>query len=183
MAVNSDSQVTEVVTPPLASAAADTRPESEAETVVPVIEKQHLNGNGVVEAVRTTSFQDLAYQLYKQSPRKTARASSLSHLPRSACNSPRTSLHRHPSVQTVDGSERQKPRDYIILAVLSCFCPIWPLNIVALIYSLMSRNSFQNGDVDGARRLGRVAKLLSVVAIVGGLVIIAACVINFSIFQ
>lgn len=45
--------------------------------------------------------------------------------------------------------------------------------------SPQSRNSLQQGDVDGALRLGRVAKLLSIVALVGGvLIIIASCVIN-----
>ncbi|XP_072423579.1 proline-rich transmembrane protein 2-like [Chiloscyllium punctatum] len=175
MAVNSDSQVTEVVTP----AAANAAPEPAAE----VREKQQLNGNGLMDGSITTSLQDLSRPLHKQSPRKAVRASSVTQLTQSALNSPRTSIHRHPSVQTVEGGEHEKPRDYIILAVISCFCPIWPLNIVAFVYAVMSRNSFQNGDVDGARRLGRVAKLLSIVAVVGGLVIIAACVINFSIFQ
>ncbi|XP_066131733.1 proline-rich transmembrane protein 2 isoform X1 [Saccopteryx bilineata] len=98
--------------------------------------------------------------------------------------SPRGSLSRHPSSQLagsgVEGGEgTQKPRDYIILAVLSCFCPMWPVNIVAFAYAVMSRNSLQQGDVDGAQRLGRVAKLLSIVALVGGvLIIIASCVIN-----
>ncbi|KAG2464240.1 PRRT2 protein, partial [Polypterus senegalus] len=46
--------------------------------------------------------------------------------------------------------------------------------------SEQSRNSFQQGDVDGARRLGRVAKLLSIVALVGGVLIIAmSCIINW----
>ncbi|KAM5228102.1 LOW QUALITY PROTEIN: proline-rich transmembrane protein 2 [Ctenodactylus gundi] len=99
--------------------------------------------------------------------------------------SPRGSLSRHPSSQLagpgVEGGEgTQKPRDYIILAILSCFCPMWPVNIVAFAYAVMSRNSLQQGDVDGAHRLGRVAKLLSIVALVGGvLIIIASCVINF----
>nr|XP_012319939.1 proline-rich transmembrane protein 2 isoform X2 [Aotus nancymaae] len=98
--------------------------------------------------------------------------------------SPRGSLSRHPSSQLagpgVEGGEgTQKPRDYIILAILSCFCPMWPVNIVAFAYAVMSRNSLQQGDVDGAQRLGRVAKLLSIVALVGGvLIIIASCVIN-----
>ncbi|KAM7147412.1 proline-rich transmembrane protein 2 isoform 1-T1 [Molossus nigricans] len=98
--------------------------------------------------------------------------------------SPRGSLSRHPSSQIagsgVEGGEgTQKPRDYIILAILSCFCPMWPVNIVAFAYAVMSRNSLQQGDVDGAQRLGRVAKLLSIVALVGGvLIIIASCVIN-----
>ncbi|XP_013360230.1 PREDICTED: proline-rich transmembrane protein 2 isoform X2 [Chinchilla lanigera] len=98
--------------------------------------------------------------------------------------SPRGSLSRHPSSQLagpgIEGGEgTQKPRDYIILAILSCFCPMWPVNIVAFAYAVMSRNSLQQGDVDGAQRLGRVAKLLSIVALVGGvLIIIASCVIN-----
>ncbi|XP_055265807.1 proline-rich transmembrane protein 2 [Moschus berezovskii] len=56
--------------------------------------------------------------------------------------SPRGSLSRHPSSQLagsgVEGGEgTQKPRDYIILAILSCFCPMWPVNIVAFAYAVM----------------------------------------------
>uniref|UniRef100_A0A672G667 Proline-rich transmembrane protein 2 n=1 Tax=Salarias fasciatus TaxID=181472 RepID=A0A672G667_SALFA len=72
-----------------------------------------------------------------------------------------------------DGS---KPRDYLLLAILSCFCPLWPINIVALTFSVMSRNSLQQGNVDGARRLGRNAMILSVVSILGGIAIIAAAI-------
>ncbi|XP_019504176.1 PREDICTED: proline-rich transmembrane protein 2 [Hipposideros armiger] len=103
--------------------------------------------------------------------------------------SPRGSLSRHPSSQLagsgVEGGEgTQKPRDYIILAILSCFCPMWPVNIVAFAYAVMSRNSLQQGDVDGALRLGRVAKLLSIVALVGGvLIIIASCIINLGVYK
>ncbi|XP_044533314.1 proline-rich transmembrane protein 2 [Gracilinanus agilis] len=99
--------------------------------------------------------------------------------------SPRGSLSRQPSSLLggpgVEGGEGiPKPRDYIIIAILSCFCPMWPVNIVAFAYAIMSRNSLQQGDVDGAQRLGRVAKLLSIVALVGGvLIIIASCIINF----
>lgn len=56
--------------------------------------------------------------------------------------SPRGSLSRHPSSQLagpgVEGGDgSQKPRDYIILAILSCFCPMWPVNIVAFAYAVM----------------------------------------------
>uniref|UniRef100_A0A8C2FK19 Uncharacterized protein n=1 Tax=Cyprinus carpio TaxID=7962 RepID=A0A8C2FK19_CYPCA len=34
---------------------------------------------------------------------------------------------------------------------------------------LISRNSLQQGDMDGARRLGRLARMLSIVAIIVGL--------------
>ncbi|XP_073350526.1 uncharacterized protein [Pagrus major] len=93
-----------------------------------------------------------------------------------AAGSPRPSLTRQPSgitEATVDGS---KPRDYLFLAILSCFCPLWPINIVALTFSVMSRNSLQQGNIDGARRLGRNAMVLSVVAILGGIAIITAAI-------
>uniref|UniRef100_A0A3B4G241 Uncharacterized protein n=1 Tax=Pundamilia nyererei TaxID=303518 RepID=A0A3B4G241_9CICH len=54
---------------------------------------------------------------------------------------------------------------------------MWPINIVALTFSVMSRNSLQQGNVDGARRLGRNAMVLSVVSILGGIAIIAAAIV------
>ncbi|XP_025019919.1 proline-rich transmembrane protein 2 [Python bivittatus] len=120
-------------------------------------------------------------------PRAVVRSSlsgSQVHLAGKA-GSPRASLSRQASATgSAAGEAGEKPRDYIFIAALSCFCPIWPINIVAFVYSVMSRNSFQQGDIDGARRLGRVAKLLSVVALVGGLlIIVASCAINFGVFQ
>ncbi|XP_028320760.1 trafficking regulator of GLUT4 1 [Gouania willdenowi] len=72
--------------------------------------------------------------------------------------------------------ETPRPRDYLILVICSCFFPVWPVSIVALVYSIMSRNSLQAGDVDGARRLGRLARLLSIVSIVLGVVVIVVYV-------
>ncbi|XP_071322154.1 proline-rich transmembrane protein 2 [Trachinotus anak] len=93
-----------------------------------------------------------------------------------AAGSPRPSLTRQPSAITEAAVDGSKPRDYLILAILSCFCPLWPINIVALTFSVMSRNSLQQGNVDGARRLGRNAMVLSVVSILGGIAIIAAAI-------
>uniref|UniRef100_A0A3B5AX80 Proline-rich transmembrane protein 2 n=1 Tax=Stegastes partitus TaxID=144197 RepID=A0A3B5AX80_9TELE len=86
-----------------------------------------------------------------------------------AAGSPRPSLTRQPSAITEAAVDGSKPRDYLILAILSCFCPLWPINIVALTFSVMSRNSLQQGNIDGARRLGRNAMVLSVVSILGGI--------------
>uniref|UniRef100_A0A3P8VWB1 Proline-rich transmembrane protein 2 n=1 Tax=Cynoglossus semilaevis TaxID=244447 RepID=A0A3P8VWB1_CYNSE len=91
--------------------------------------------------------------------------------------SPRPSLSRqHSTVMETVAADGSKPRDYLLLAILSCFCPLWPINIVALTFSVMSRNSLQQGNVDGARRLGRNAMILSVVSILGGIAIIAAAI-------
>ncbi|KAM4530220.1 uncharacterized protein PAE49_022832 isoform 1-T5 [Odontesthes bonariensis] len=93
-----------------------------------------------------------------------------------AVGSPRPSLTRQPSAITEATADGSKPRDYLFLAILSCFCPLVPVNIVALTFSVMSRNSLQQGNVDGARRLGRNAMVLSVVSILGGIAIIAAAI-------
>lgn len=104
-------------------------------------------------------------------PRLGSRSGSL------ATGSPRPSLTRRPSAITEAAVDGSKPRDYLILAILSCFCPMWPVNIVALTFSVMSRNSLQQGNVDGARRLGRNAMVLSVVSILGGIAIITAAIV------
>lgn len=56
-----------------------------------------------------------------------------------AAGSPRPSLTRQPSAITEDTGDGSKPRDYLLLAILSCFCPLVPINIVALTFSLMVR--------------------------------------------
>lgn len=48
----------------------------------------------------------------------------------------RASLSRRSSTGNA-AQEQQKPKDYLILVIFSCFCPVWPLSIVALVYSIM----------------------------------------------
>lgn len=52
---------------------------------------------------------------------------------------------------------------------------------VSATLSLQSRSSVQQGDLDGARRLGRLARMLSITFIVMGIVIILVAVtVNFA---
>ncbi|KAF3853556.1 hypothetical protein F7725_014244, partial [Dissostichus mawsoni] len=83
---------------------------------------------------------------------------------------------RHSSIATNPPLDRTKVKDYLFLSVLACFCPVWPINIVGFVYSIMSKNSLEQGNLDGAVRLGRVAKMLSIVSLVGGTLIIIACI-------
>ncbi|MEQ2194613.1 hypothetical protein XENOCAPTIV_000436 [Xenoophorus captivus] len=47
-------------------------------------------------------------------------------------------------------------------------------------FLLQSKNSLEQGNLDGAVRLGRVAKMLSIVSLVGGTIIIIACIVNLA---
>ncbi|KAM8916321.1 transmembrane protein 233-like [Spinachia spinachia] len=70
---------------------------------------------------------------------------------------------------------------YLCLTIFTCFCPAYPVNIVALIFSIMSRSSYYQGDYDGSRRLGRNALYVAVASIVIGLLIIAiSCIVHFT---
>ncbi|KAM6897090.1 trafficking regulator of GLUT4 1-like [Xenentodon cancila] len=109
--------------------------------------------------------------------RKGSRAGSINY----TAFSPRPSISRHSSIATEPPLDRTKVKDYLLLSVLACFCPVWPINIVGFVYSIMSKNSLEQGNLDGAVRLGRVAKMLAMVSLVGGTVIIIACIVNLAI--
>uniref|UniRef100_A0A8C6UQQ0 Proline-rich transmembrane protein 2 n=1 Tax=Neogobius melanostomus TaxID=47308 RepID=A0A8C6UQQ0_9GOBI len=110
--------------------------------------------------------------------RKGSRASSIGY----TAFSPRPSLSRHSSIATNPPLDRTKVKDYLLLSVLACFCPVWPINIVGFVYSIMVSIVHSPGarNLDGAVRLGRVAKMLAMVSLVGGTVIIIACIVNLA---
>uniref|UniRef100_A0A8C2RGH2 Tumor suppressor candidate 5 n=1 Tax=Capra hircus TaxID=9925 RepID=A0A8C2RGH2_CAPHI len=97
-------------------------------------------------------------------------------------SSSRASSRRASSTATTSyAQDGEVPKDYLILAIASCFCPVWPLNLMPLIFSIMSRSSVQQGDLDGARRLGRLAGMLSITFIIMGIIIIIVAVtVNFA---
>lgn len=67
--------------------------------------------------------------------RKGSRASSIGY----TAFSPRPSISRHSSIATNPPLDRTKVKDYLLLSVLACFCPVWPINIVGFVYSIMVR--------------------------------------------
>nr|XP_033799956.1 proline-rich transmembrane protein 2 [Geotrypetes seraphini] len=177
---------------PLATSEAEGPLETATTSAITIEEesKQQQNGDlilpksgstdNIAETSITKSASPKGHATANGGPQSPSLTGSLGHLPAAAHNSPRPSLCRQPSTITAEGHAPEKPKDYLLMAILSCFCPMWPVNIVGFVYSLMSRNSYQQGDVDGAQRLGRVAKLLSIVALVGGVIIIVSIfVINF----
>ena len=83
--------------------------------------------------------------------RKGSRASSIGY----TAFSPRPPISRHSSIATNPPLDRSKPKDYLLLAVLACFCPVWPINIVGLVYSIMVRGRRGAGGEEGRGRGGR----------------------------
>ncbi|XP_075754252.1 transmembrane protein 233 [Pelodiscus sinensis] len=73
------------------------------------------------------------------------------------------------------------PKNYLALTIFSCFCPAYPINIVAFVFSIMALNSYSQGDIEGSRRLGRNALWVAVASIIIGLLIIGIyCVVHFT---
>ncbi|KAJ3608487.1 hypothetical protein NHX12_025534 [Muraenolepis orangiensis] len=65
--------------------------------------------------------------------RKGSRASSVGY----TAFSPRPSLSRHSSIAVAPPIDRSKVKDYMLLSVLACFCPVWPVNLVGFVFSIM----------------------------------------------
>lgn len=84
-------------------------------------------------------------------PRAGSRSGSV------VASSPRPSLTRQPSAIIEGPADGAKPRDYLLLAILSCFCPLWPINIVALTFSVMVKTVF----IDISDKLSHLYHVLS----------------------
>ncbi|XP_075390362.1 transmembrane protein 233 [Tenrec ecaudatus] len=96
----------------------------------------------------------------------------------------KSALDSSPEANTEDEKTEEevpRPNNYLWLTIISCFCPAYPINIVALVFSIMSLNSYNDGDVEGSKRLGRNAKWVAIASIIIGLLIIAiTCVVHFT---
>ncbi|XP_078277979.1 LOW QUALITY PROTEIN: transmembrane protein 233-like [Rhinoraja longicauda] len=80
-----------------------------------------------------------------------------------------------------EAQEAKPPKRYLILTMLSCFCPSYPINIVAFVFAMMAMNSYNEGDADSGKKLGHIATLVSIAAIIAGLIVIAIfCIVHFS---
>ncbi|XP_049721413.1 transmembrane protein 233 [Loxodonta africana] len=96
----------------------------------------------------------------------------------------KSALDSSPEANTEDEKTEEdllRPKNYLWLTIISCFCPAYPINIVALVFSVMSLHSYNEGDFEGARRLGRNAKWVAIASIIIGLLIISiTCAVHFT---
>lgn len=106
--------------------------------------------------------------------RSPLKSGSVGQLPTPPRSTSRLSLGPLPS-PVPPGSA---PRTYLWLAVLSCFCPAVPLNICALWFANVSRSVLHTGDIEGARKYGRLSMVLSILAMLLGVAIIIFIVLT-----
>ncbi|KAK1343696.1 hypothetical protein QTO34_014249 [Cnephaeus nilssonii] len=65
--------------------------------------------------------------------------------------SPQLGFGQQPEAHTEDDKieeDMPMPKNYLWLIITSCFCPVYPINIVAFVFSIMSLNSYNNGEVE-----------------------------------
>ncbi|KAK9522400.1 hypothetical protein VZT92_018868 [Zoarces viviparus] len=65
-------------------------------------------------------------------------------------------------------------RNYLCLTMFTCFCPAWPINIVALVFSVLAQKSYEEEDYEGSKQLGRKALHMGIASFAIGLVITTA---------
>ncbi|XP_030066660.1 proline-rich transmembrane protein 2 [Microcaecilia unicolor] len=133
---------------PLATSEAEGPPETATTSTITIQEesKQQQNGDPVLpksgstdnlpETSITKPTSPKGHATANGGPQSPSLTGSMGHS--SAHNSPRPSLCRQPSTATAEGHVPEKPKDYLLLAILSCFCPMWPVNIVGFVYSLLA---------------------------------------------
>ncbi|XP_058014300.1 transmembrane protein 233 [Ahaetulla prasina] len=77
--------------------------------------------------------------------------------------------------------QRPAPKNYLWLSILSCFCPAYPVNIAAFVFSVMALNSYTQGDIEGSRRLGHTALVVAIASILIGILMIAVlCIVHYT---
>ncbi|XP_072354030.1 transmembrane protein 233-like [Scyliorhinus torazame] len=93
------------------------------------------------------------------------------------------SLEGGPESDPENEAQREEmPRKYIFLTIFSCFCPSYPINIVAFVFSMMALHSYNEGNIDGGKKLAHIATLVAIAAIIVGLLIIAiSCIVHFTV--
>ncbi|KAM9318829.1 trafficking regulator of GLUT4 1 [Pholidichthys leucotaenia] len=144
----------------------------ETEKLLAVTTEPGGNGMKMSTSFTVNAEEDKGLEAEENGHSVALRSGSAGQLAAAAPLSPSKASLSRSSTGNATVQETPKPRDYLVLVIISCFFPIWPVSILALVYSIMSRNNLQVGDIDGARRLGQLARLLSIVSIVLGVLVI-----------
>ena len=70
-----------------------------------------------------------------------------------------------------------RPRDYLGLAIFSCLCCCWVSGLVAIMFSVRSRNAYGAGIYEDASKAGKCSLGWSLASIICGIVIIVIVIL------
>lgn len=134
---------TDFLKPSLGEAGGSAPPADPQETEKLLALTSESGGNGIKPSASFTVTMVKNLETDQNGHGVAVRSGSAGQLSAAAPLSPsKVSLSRS-STGNATVQENPRPRDYLILVILSCFCPVWPVSIVALVYSIMvSKNLF-----------------------------------------
>ncbi|ESO89457.1 hypothetical protein LOTGIDRAFT_234300 [Lottia gigantea] len=75
-----------------------------------------------------------------------------------------------------------RPNAHLGFAIFTCLCCFFPTGIVAIIFACMSQSSSDRNDFTKAQEEGNLAKILSIISLVIGLIWIIAVIIYVIVF-
>lgn len=75
------------------------------------------------------------------------------------------------------------PSDYLVCSILSCICCCWPIGILAIIYSVNSRDAARRGDQRMALMKGESARKACIACIVCGIIIIILNIVRITVLS
>lgn len=87
-------------------------------------------------------------------------------------------LHHHHQQLPVSASQQTKVKDYLCQSIFTCLCCFWPLGIVAIIFSCMTRSATRRNDQLEASRMSRLAGAFSLAALLVGIACLLIAIVD-----
>ncbi|XP_029922232.1 trafficking regulator of GLUT4 1 [Myripristis murdjan] len=110
---------------------------AETEKLLAVTTEPGGNGMKMSSSFTVSMGSDKSLETDQNGHSVPLRSGSAGQLAAAPLSPSRVSLSRTSSTGNAAVQETPPPRDYLLLVIISCFCPVWPVSIVALVYSIM----------------------------------------------
>ncbi|CAF1102383.1 unnamed protein product [Adineta steineri] len=61
--------------------------------------------------------------------------------------------------------------DYLKCSILNSLCCLWPVGILAIVMSVITKKNKASGDLEGARKFSKLAIVFNILSTVGGIIL------------
>ncbi|CAH1788804.1 unnamed protein product [Owenia fusiformis] len=86
-----------------------------------------------------------------------------------------------PTHTTIIQQAAPRPSNYLALAIFTTICCNIIFGIIAIVFSVMSSSTADDGDFEGARTKGKISLALSLVGIFSTIIIVVIIVVYFTV--